>query len=258
MPFLNLTVPPGPTLQSTHPSPSPDAPQPAHLLPTLCPHIDTVTPLRYGHPVEYKERGLLPGKEEDTGIVPLCCPRDPPSGVLHLGLGPSAQKDVEVFKQVQKRPRRCSEGWSTPPMEKGGGSWGCAPRSRAGRTAEHREQRKGTDCRWLCCDGQGKDEPGELQGGACESEKPLAACCVVPAIACKALSAREDSRVKCSQGLQDRCSLEVKAELQAASGSGTGVQRWGSTGSELWMCSRKWPLLGKNWVSPSAAESPLQ
>lgn len=39
------------------------------------------------------------------------------------------------------------------------------------------------------------------------SEKPLAARCVVPAIACKALSVREESRVKCSLGPRDRCRL---------------------------------------------------
>lgn len=84
--------------------------------------------------------------------------------------------------------------------------------------------------RWLWYDGWEKDEPRELQGKACVSEKPLAAHCVVPAIACKALSVREESRVKCSPGPRDRCSplpasipalpaQEAKAERRKASGS---------------------------------------
>lgn len=62
------------------------------------------------------------------------------------------------------------------------------------------------------------------------SEKPLAARCVVPAIACKALSVREESRVKCSPGPRDRCSpppasipalpaREAKAEQRKVSAS---------------------------------------
>lgn len=98
-----------------------------------------------------------------------------------------------------------------------------------GKTAEQRQQWQGNDhsrrqsssC-WLWRDGGGKDGPVALWGGACVSEKPLAACCVVPTIACKALSAREDSRVECSPGPWDRCSpLEARAELRKGSGSST-------------------------------------
>lgn len=38
------------------------------------------------------------------------------------------KKDVDQLKWVQKRPRRCSEGWSTSAMEKSEGGGGVLPR----------------------------------------------------------------------------------------------------------------------------------
>ncbi|GAB0188629.1 hypothetical protein GRJ2_001328200 [Grus japonensis] len=33
--------------------------------------------------------------------------------------GPQYRRDVELLERVQRRPRRCSEGWSTSPMRTG-------------------------------------------------------------------------------------------------------------------------------------------
>lgn len=81
------------------------------------------------------------------------------------------------------------------------------------------------------------------------SEKPLAARCVVPAIACKALSAREDSRVERSPGPWDRCSpLEARAELQKGSGSSTrctGQSRGGTADAAHPINSQNQVVLGQ-------------
>lgn len=81
------------------------------------------------------------------------------------------------------------------------------------------------------------------------SEKPLAARCVVPAIACKALSAREDSRVERSPGPWDRCSpLEARAELQKGSGSSTrctGQSRGGTANATHPINSQNQVVLGQ-------------
>lgn len=132
-------------------------------------------------------------------------------------------------------------------------------RSGGGRKAEQGEQRQGGDAalppipralasadrsrcpsstRWRWHDGWEKDEPRELQERVCVSDKPLAAHCVVPAIACKAPSVREESRVKCSPGPRDRCSPppasipalpapEAQPEQRKAPGSSSPAGRQG-------------------------------
>lgn len=73
-------------------------------------------------------------------------------------------------------------------------------------SAQQRPSPYPSSTRWLRDAGWEEDEPWEMQGEHVHvPEKPLAARCVVEAIACKALSVREESRVKCSPGPRDRC-----------------------------------------------------
>ncbi|GAB0200820.1 cAMP-dependent protein kinase inhibitor alpha [Grus japonensis] len=52
------------------------------------------------------------------GILPLCSGETPLQYCVQLG-GPQDKKDVELLERVQRRPQRCSEGWSTSAMETG-------------------------------------------------------------------------------------------------------------------------------------------
>mgnify|MGYP001858639813 CR=1 FL=1 len=62
-------------------------------------------------------RGVALGRE---GTVPLC------SALMRSHLqysiqawGPQQKEDVGLLEWVQRRPQRCSEGWSTSPLKKG-------------------------------------------------------------------------------------------------------------------------------------------
>ena len=45
---------------------------------------------------------------------------------------PQHRKDMDLLERVQRRPEKWSEGWSTSPMRKGWGSWGCSAWRREG------------------------------------------------------------------------------------------------------------------------------
>jgi len=45
---------------------------------------------------------------------------------------PQHRKDVDLLERVQRRPQKCSEGWSTSPVRTGRESWGCSAWRREG------------------------------------------------------------------------------------------------------------------------------
>ena len=54
------------------------------------------------------------------GILPLCSTLVRPHLEACIQLWDlQHEKDVELLEQVQRRPQRCSEGWSTSAMETG-------------------------------------------------------------------------------------------------------------------------------------------
>lgn len=46
------------------------------------------------------------------------------SALVRPQLGPCAQKDTDLLKQVQRMSQRCSDSWSTFPLKMETGSWG--------------------------------------------------------------------------------------------------------------------------------------
>jgi len=76
--------------------------------------------------------------------------------------GPQHKEIAELLEWVQRRPRRCAEGWSTSPVKKGWGSWACLA---CGREYSEESLPVPKGClweRWGVTVYQGNHLPGEV------------------------------------------------------------------------------------------------